>query len=108
VCRAVQLAAILARHLERTGRLTEGAILHEGACAAAGDPAGRAGALVNLGNVRWLSGNYARAAEAFRAAGTLARACGDLVVEARANANLGRTYFRWGRYEEAETCHRLA
>jgi DNA-binding SARP family transcriptional activator/tetratricopeptide (TPR) repeat protein len=105
---AVQLAAILARHLERTGRLPEGAILHEGACAAAGDPAGRAGALVNLGNIRWLSGNYARAAEAFRAAGTLARASGDLVVEARANANLGSTYFRWGRYEEAETCHRLA
>ena len=102
----VLLAATLARHLERTGRLMDAALLHEAAyAAAAGDPSGRGTALVNLGNVRWLSGDYPRAADAFTEAVTVARSCGDLVVETRANANLGSTFCRWGRYREAEACH---
>jgi tetratricopeptide (TPR) repeat protein len=59
-----------------------------------------------LGNACRVARRFDESVTYFQQALDLARADGDRVAEGAVLHNLGLTYFRLGRYAEAETCHR--
>lgn len=90
--RAVALAADLATLLRNDGPWTEAIALHTGAIAAArslGDRPGESSALVQLGVIRTLTGDYPGALEAVETAGRSYQQLGDRLGQANALTQLG-------------------
>ena len=91
------LASTLSRYLELGGHYPEAVAIHTHALHAAhdaGDQAGEAHTLINLGAVYWQQGHYGQAIEHDQQALTLAREIGHRAGEARALDNLGLIYHR--------------
>jgi DNA-binding SARP family transcriptional activator/tetratricopeptide (TPR) repeat protein len=108
---ATRLAVTLHRYLENGGHYPEAIIIHRQARRAArdaGDRAGEATALTNLGVVDIGQGRYAAAAGLFQLAVPLYHEAGDLVGAARAQHNLGVTAMAEGRYQQAADYFRPA
>ncbi|MCC9738830.1 tetratricopeptide repeat protein [Streptomyces sp. MNU89] len=107
---AVQLAAVLFRHLD-AGHHTEALEIHHHALRAAertGDTKGQAHALTNLGCVYWRIADAASAADHLVRALDLHRRTDDRAGQARTLSNLGNVHWRRGRLHEAARCHRQA
>ncbi|MER5217876.1 tetratricopeptide repeat protein [Streptomyces sp. NPDC002838] len=107
---AVQLAAVLFRHLD-AGHHTEALEIHHHALRAAertGDTKGQAHALTNLGCVHWRLADAASAADHLIRALELHRRTDDRAGLARTLSNLGNVHWRQGRLHEAARCHQQA
>lgn len=109
--RAVQLANMLGRYLIFGARHEDALTMHRHAVAAAeaaGDQAGLAAAILNLGSTHWLLSQQTEAHDHYARARDLFRELGDPVGEARALGNLGNVYWRWGRNDDAYRCYQQA
>ncbi|GAA3824179.1 BTAD domain-containing putative transcriptional regulator [Sphaerisporangium flaviroseum] len=96
---AVRLAATLYAYLDNGGHFADALTAHTHARHAAqqaGDLAGEAGAVANLGVVHWQLGDYEQAAGHLQRALDLFRKIGDQVGEARTVGNLGILHSRMG------------
>jgi tetratricopeptide (TPR) repeat protein len=103
---AIQLSAVLHRHLYLAADHTTAQTLHEHALAAArrhGAPADQARALHDLGSTLASVAEYDQAVELLERALALHRNAGDRASEARALSNLGTTFWRSARYDHAAT-----
>jgi DNA-binding SARP family transcriptional activator/Tfp pilus assembly protein PilF len=99
-----RLAVFLFYYLDNGSRLSEAAIIHGYACAAArqaADPAAEAVALNHLAGVHWQQSRYQQATDYMRQALALFRQAGDLPGEGRALGNLGILHFSQGHYQDA-------
>jgi tetratricopeptide (TPR) repeat protein/transcriptional regulator with XRE-family HTH domain len=104
---ATRLSAILWRHLDVCCHYADADRLHGYALAAAeraGDAAGQAVALGNLGVLHWRLGRLDGALDALGRSLLLHRQAGDPAGESRALNNLGGVYSHLGRPDEA-TAH---
>ncbi|OLF09249.1 ATP-binding protein [Actinophytocola xanthii] len=102
--RVVRLTAAVAALLRFAGPWDEGARLHRLAVAAAatsGKPLAEAGALVNLGVISFLKGDYPSAREALASALAIYRELDDQPGQARALTQLGTFRRLTGDYGEA-------
>ena len=105
------LAATLFRYLEIGGHYPDALTIHTHALRAArdaGDQAGKAHALTNLGLIHFRQSRYKQAAEHYQQALDLCREIGDRDGEARALVNLGAVYLRRGDYPQATELHQQA
>ena len=105
------LAATLFRYLEIGGHYPDALTIHTHALRAArdaGDQAGKAHALTNLGLIHFRQSRYKQAAEHYQQALDLCREIGDRDGEARALVNLGAVYLRRGDYPQAAEHHQQA
>ncbi|TDV52314.1 ATP-binding protein [Actinophytocola oryzae] len=103
---AIQLSAVLHRHLYLAADFTTAQTLHEHALAAArrhGAPEEQARALHDLGSTLASVAEYDQAVDLLERALALHREAGDRAREARALSNLGTTYWRSARYDRAAT-----
>jgi tetratricopeptide (TPR) repeat protein/transcriptional regulator with XRE-family HTH domain len=101
---AVDLSAILHRHLFLSGRYPEAQTLHQSALEIArttGDRPGELAALVRLGQVHRMQGSYSAAADHYQQAHDLARATGNPTAEVEALIGLGHTDDRQDRHAPA-------
>jgi tetratricopeptide (TPR) repeat protein len=108
---AVRLAATLYTYLDNGGHPADAIAVHGEArrtAHAAGDRAGEAGALVNLGVVHWQLGRYPEAIDQLTQALTLFREIGDGRGEARALGNLGVVHTATGDLETSAAYHAQA
>jgi tetratricopeptide (TPR) repeat protein len=90
--RVTALTATLAGLLRRDGPWAEAITRHQAAIQAArhlGDRLAEAGALSDLGDVRWLTSDYPAAAQALEQALDIYRQLGDWLGQAGALTNLG-------------------
>jgi len=100
----IALTAGLAGLLRRDGPWAEAITRHTAAIQAArhlGDRLGQAGALNDLGEVRWATGDYPAAAQAFEQALGIYRDLGDRLGQAGALHNLGDVRWATGDYPAA-------
>jgi len=84
---AVAIPAAMHGFLRTQGYWDHGLALHETACETARrelDPAAEAGALTDLGDMQYITGNYPAAAASLNQALTLSRRSGNLLAEAEA------------------------
>ena len=102
--RVIALTAGLAGLLRRDGHWADAITRHTAAIQAArhlGDRLGQAGALNDLGDVRWLTGDYPAAAQALEQALGIYRDLGDRLGQANALSNLGAARRSMGDYPAA-------
>jgi len=102
--RVVALTAGLAGLLRRDGPWADAITRHTAAVQAArhlGDRLGQAGALNDLGDVRWITGDYPAAAQVLEQALGLYRDLGDRLGQANALTNLGVARSLTGDYPAA-------
>jgi tetratricopeptide (TPR) repeat protein/transcriptional regulator with XRE-family HTH domain len=102
--RVTALTAGLAALMRSDGPWAEAITRHTAAVQAArclGDRFGQAGALTDLGVVRWLTGDYPTALKVFEQALGICRDLGDRRGEARALSNLGAAWSETGDYPAA-------
>jgi len=108
---ATGLASTLFRYLEVGGHYPDAVAIHTHALHAArdaGDNAGEAHALTNLGAVYWRQGRYGKAAEHHQQALALFREIGHRAGEAMALNGVGETYHATGHHEQAHAHHAAA
>ncbi|WP_250009436.1 tetratricopeptide repeat protein [Actinoplanes sp. M2I2] len=108
---AVPLAATLYTYLDNGGYPAEAITVHSAArqaAMAAGDAAGEAGALGNLGVVNWQLGRYPEAIDQLTEALKLFRGVGDVRGEARSLGNLGVVHTALGDYVSSAAHHTQA
>ncbi|MCM4084478.1 DUF3856 domain-containing protein [Paractinoplanes hotanensis] len=108
---AVPLAATIYTYLDNGGYPAEAITVHtaaRNAAVATGDPAGEAGALINLGVVYWQLGRNAEARDRMSESLTLFRRLGDARGEARALGNLGVVYNAFGDHTASAEHHTQA
>jgi tetratricopeptide (TPR) repeat protein len=108
---AVRLAATLYRYLETGGHYADAVTVHghaRSAACLAGDRAGEATALTNLGIISWRQGRYQQAIDYHERALAASAEIGNRLGEAIAVANLGVVHERQGRYEQSAACHERA
>ena len=101
---AIAIAAAISGFLFTRGHWDQSAILHQGALAAArqaGDRAGQAGALNELGLLQEATGDYPAAAASHQGALELYRGLGDRFGQASAMDNLGWVQVGTGEYPAA-------
>jgi tetratricopeptide (TPR) repeat protein len=101
---AVRFAGTLFRYLDSGVRSPDALAVHTHALRAArraGDRAGEADALTNLGGVYWRWGRYREAIAHVEQALAVHRAAGDRRGQARALANLGKVFSQQGSYQPA-------
>ena len=99
----VRLSTSLYRYLVVGGHFSDGLTIHTYALHAArhaGEPAGEADALNNLGRIYRQQGHYRQAADHLQQALTIAREISDRVGEVRAMSTLGTVYHRQGHYRQ--------
>jgi tetratricopeptide (TPR) repeat protein/transcriptional regulator with XRE-family HTH domain len=102
--RVIALTAGLAGLLRRDGPWADAITRHTAAVQAArhlGDRLGQAGALTDLGDVRWITGDYPAAAQVLEQALGLYRDLGDRLGQANALSNLGVARSLTGDYPAA-------
>jgi tetratricopeptide (TPR) repeat protein/transcriptional regulator with XRE-family HTH domain len=102
--RVIALTAGIASLLRRDGPRADAIPLHTAAIEAAlhlGDRLGQANALHNLGDVRWLTGDYPAAAQALKQALGIYRHLDDLLGQANALHYLGIVRCLTGNYPAA-------
>ncbi len=102
--RVIALTAGIAGLLRRDGPRADAIPRHAAAIEAAlhlGDRLGRANALHNLGDVRWLTGDYPAAAQALKQALGIYRNLDDLLGQANALHYLGAVRYVTGSYPAA-------
>jgi DNA-binding SARP family transcriptional activator/tetratricopeptide (TPR) repeat protein len=102
--RIVRLTGGVAELLRRDGPWADALVLHKAAAAAAselGDPLTQASALVDLGTLRRLCGDYPGAEEDMRQAAAQYREAGSSLGEANALTGLGMALSRGGNYRLA-------
>ena len=102
--RVVTLTAAMAALLRRDGPWAEAIVRHTTAVKAShdiGDSLGQANALINLGDVRRLTGDYPAAASALEQALSIYRDLGNPLGQANALTNLGAVLSRGGDYPAA-------
>jgi tetratricopeptide (TPR) repeat protein len=102
--RVIALTATIAALLRRDGPWTVALTRHTAAVLAAqqlGDRPGEANALSDLGDVRYLTGDYPEAAQALQEALGIYRGIGDRLGEASALTELGIVRRRTGEYAGA-------
>ena len=108
---AIAIPAAISGFLFARGYRDQSAALHQGALAAArqaGDRAGQAGALNELGLLRRMTGDYPAAAAYHQQALDLYRDLGDRLGQASALDQLGRVQFETGKYPAAAASHQQA
>jgi len=101
---ATRLAATVHRYLDIGGYYTDAINVHNHALSAArqaGDRAGEAAALANLGGFEWRLGHYQEAADHLEQALNRHRETGDRAGEIGALTTLGAVCFNQGRYHQA-------
>lgn len=111
LAKAVQLANMLGRYLTFGARHGDALTMHRHAvmaAEAAGDQAGLATAIHNLGSTHWLLSQQSEAHHYYEQARDIFRDLGDRIGEARALGNLGNVYWRWGRNDDAYRCYQQA
>jgi len=108
---AIRLATTLYRYLDIGGHYPDALAIHTHALHAArdaGDRAGEAHVLTNLGAVYGWQGHYGRATDHHLQSLTLFRTSGDQAGEANALDNLGLVYGWLGHYGQAAEHHQQA
>ena len=108
---AIAIPAAISGFLFARGHWDQSAGLHQGALAAArqaGDRAGQAGALNELGLLQRVTGAHAAAAASHQQALELYRGLGDRLGQASALDNLGRVQRETGEYPAAAASHQQA
>jgi hypothetical protein len=102
--RVVALTAVLATLLRQDGPWADALTRHATGVETArrlGDRLGQANALLNLGTVRWLTGDYPGAADALSEALGISRDLGDRLGQASALTDLGVVRWLTADYAEA-------
>ena len=108
---AIAIATAISGFLFARGHWDQSAGLHQAALAAArqaGDRAGQADALNELGLLQWATGDHPAAAASLTQALELYRGLGDRLGQASALGNLGRVQFDTGEYPAAAASHQQA
>jgi tetratricopeptide (TPR) repeat protein/transcriptional regulator with XRE-family HTH domain len=108
---AIAIAAAISGFLFARGHWDQSAALHQAALATArqaGDQAGQADALNELGNLQWQTGNYPAAAASLTRALNLYRGLGDRLGQASALNELGRVQTMSGDHTAAAASCRQA
>ena len=108
---AIAIAAAISGFLFAQGHWDQAAGLHQAALAAArqaGDRAGQAGALNELGILQRATGAHPAAAAGHQQALELYRGLGDRLGQASALDNLGRVQYETGEYPAAAASHQQA
>jgi DNA-binding SARP family transcriptional activator/tetratricopeptide (TPR) repeat protein len=108
---AIAIAAAMAGFLRGHGNWDQAAALHRTALTAArqaGDMAGQAGALDNLGLLKWLAGDFPAAAASHQKALALYRDLGDQPGQVYALNHLGLVHRETGNYPAAMISHQQA
>ena len=108
---AIAIAAAISGFLFAQGHWDQSAGLHQAALAAArqaGDRAGQAGALNELGILQRATGAHPAAAASHQQALELYRGLGDRLGQASALDNLGRVQHETGEYPAAAASHQQA
>ena len=108
---AIAIPAAISGFLVTRGHWDQSVGLHQAALATArqaGDRAGQAGGLNELGILQRATGNYPAAAASHRQALELYRGLGDRLGQASALDNLGRVQIETGEYPAAAASHQQA
>ena len=108
---AIAIPAAISGFLFARGHWDQSAALHQAALATArqaGDRAGQAGALNELGLLQRATGDYPAAAASHQQALELYRGLGDRLGQASALDNLGRVQRETGEYPAAAASHQQA
>ena len=108
---AIAIPAAMSDFLLAHGHWEQAAALHQAALTAAcqaGDRPGQASALIQLGTVQWLTGDYPAAAASLTRALALYRDLGDRPGQASAFTQLGVVHELTGDYAAAGASHQTA
>ena len=108
---AIAIPAAISGFLFARGHWDQSAALHQGALTAArraGDRAGQAGALNELGILQRTTGDYPAATASLTRALELYRDLGDRLGQASAVEQMGRVHYETGEYPAAATRHQQA